>query len=296
MDGTKLVIATDLSEHAAPAARWARDVAERAGLEVTVGYVVPLNVPNWISGAYELEENPEVRQRAEAKAIDWYRDATGEDPADVDVRAGTPRVQLSDMGRQDDVAALVVGMSGKGALGKILVGSTASALAQEPPCPVVIVHPEHPGLEPGHTITVGTDFSPAAEAAVEFAADLSETLSERLRIVYASTEDLDGTIDVEELPDGLRPETIRDAVQQRLDDLEARCADRLSEGVETTIAEGSASKALSGIASDTEVGIAVVGQSHRGSVTQSILGSVALKLLQGTPASLIVVPEDRKQD
>ncbi len=296
MDGKKLLIATDLSEHAMPAARWARDVADRAGFEVTVGYVVPVNIPNWISGAYELDENPEVRQRAEAKAIDWYREATGQEPDGVDVRAGTPRVQLSEMGNEDDVAALVIGMSGKGALGKILVGSTASALAQEPPCPVVIVHPEHPGLEPGHTITVGTDFSPAADAAVDFAAGLSETLQERLRIVYASSEDLDGTIEVEELPDGLRPDTIRSSVEKRLDELKTRCAERLDENVETTIAEGSASKALSGIAADTEVGIAVVGQSHHGTVTQSVLGSVALKLLQGTPASLIVVPERHAED
>ncbi|OBI89125.1 universal stress protein [Mycobacterium asiaticum] len=67
---------------------------------------------------------------------------------------------------------VVVGSQGLGALGRMLLGSVSSSLAQHANCPVAVIHSDDgAGPDPAAPVLVGIDGSPVSEAATAFAFD-----------------------------------------------------------------------------------------------------------------------------
>lgn len=296
MSFKKILVATDLSEDAAAAANWGSRFAEMTGAAVDVAYVVPVNIPNWVSGSYDISDDEVVRDKAEQRAINWYRDQTGGTPDAVKVGAGKAADELRHIVEEDGYDLMVVAMSGKGALRKFLLGSTASALAQAPPCPLVIANPEETGLDGEHEVCVGTDFTESSRAAVDLAAELAGVLGVGLDIVHATSRDLSDLVDDEELPEEIRTETRFEAARERLERIGEDHADVLGEQeYKTRVVKDYPPHAIHEFADQPKVGIAVVGESDRSSFSQSVMGSVALKLVQEMPATIVVVPPTSKK-
>jgi nucleotide-binding universal stress UspA family protein len=66
---------------------------------------------------------------------------------------------------------LVVGSQGLGALGRLLLGSVGTALIQHAHCPVAVIRAHDATPDPHAPVLVGTDRSPASEAATALAFD-----------------------------------------------------------------------------------------------------------------------------
>jgi nucleotide-binding universal stress UspA family protein len=68
---------------------------------------------------------------------------------------------------------IVVGSHGRGALGRLLLGSVSRGVVEHAHCPVVVIHADQASLpvDPGAPILVGVDGSPASEAATAWAFD-----------------------------------------------------------------------------------------------------------------------------
>ncbi|MDZ7829841.1 MAG: universal stress protein [Halofilum sp. (in: g-proteobacteria)] len=154
----KLIVATDLSKDARPSAEWAHGFGETQDAQVIVLHVVELSAAHWVAGAFDYLDDPELQKKAEENVRKWYVDATGSEPDGVEVRAGTAAVQIGEAVAERGADLLVVSRSGKRGWERFLLGSTAKALAIDPPCELVVVHPEHakPDVK---DIVVGTDFS-----------------------------------------------------------------------------------------------------------------------------------------
>lgn len=291
----KLLLATDLSDNAKPAAVWAQGFGETEGAEVHVVHVVEISAAHWASGAYALLEEARLQDQTREKVTQWYVDATGSEPAGVDVRVGTPASQLAEAVRDDKADMLVVSRTGKRAWERFLVGSTARALALDPPCELVIVHPEHGRAEVGN-ILLGTDFSDNAGRALSVAAQLARRYGAKLHVVHA--EEVDELQALDALGGAMIPTEHRRAESER------ESSERLAELVQKNSAElegvDCATRALAGTPArvlveycrDNGVDLLVVGRAGHSVVLANLLGSVVNGLVQAAPTNLVIVPTD----
>jgi nucleotide-binding universal stress UspA family protein len=142
----KIVVGIDGSPHASAALRWAADEARlrSATLEVVHAWTfVPVTTPA-DSGLVPMAwtDNVELldvtRRAAEEAAAAQVSEVLGADnAAHVTVVEGSPDDVL--LAAAQDADLLVVGNRGRGNLAAALLGSTSSKVADESPCPVVIV-------------------------------------------------------------------------------------------------------------------------------------------------------------
>lgn len=94
--------------------------------------------------------------------------------ADAQIVEGGPVPSLLAMAGRERATVLVVGTHGGGRLAGILVGTVATAMLHEAPCPVLVARPALDGRWSPRTIIAGVDGSPSSLQAVAVASDLAE--------------------------------------------------------------------------------------------------------------------------
>ena len=169
MEGKRIIVTTDLSENAQPAARFAAKLARGVDAEVEVMHVFNLTG----GGGREkirIFRDPQLRENARQRVEDWYREVTESTPDAVNLDAGEPAAMILERGAADDVFCQVIGMSGRGAWNRMIFGSTALKVAGRPAALTAVVHPTVHQVRQGVTIAVGTDFSDSSGRALERAA------------------------------------------------------------------------------------------------------------------------------
>jgi len=216
--------------------------------------------------------------------------------ASVDVRTvetavlgGWPPGRLSERARAEDVDAVVVGSRGLGRFVAAL-GSVSHALLHEADRPVVVVPraaADRAGRRRpagGRTVVVGHDGSPAARAALAFAA--ADAGPDGLVVAvhaYAPVPDWLGAPNYDE---------VLIAHQRRgralLDDLAAHAAPGVR--LETSLLEGAPARALLAAAEARDADEVVVG-SRGFSPLRGALGSVSHALLHEADRPVVVIPE-----
>jgi nucleotide-binding universal stress UspA family protein len=132
-----VVVGVDGSMASVEALRWAAAEARarRAALEVVHVWQVPsCGAPPVPSVLTSIEE-------AARRTLDEALTDPALDGGDVGghLACGGPARRLMDVAR--DASLLVVGTRGRGALGRIVLGSTSRQLAHHAPCPLVVVPP-----------------------------------------------------------------------------------------------------------------------------------------------------------
>ena len=142
----KIVVGVDGSPHGAAALEWAAAEAwlRSAQLEVVHAWTfVPVATPA-DSGLVPMAwtDNVELldvtRQAAEDAAADQVEAVLGSDHgATITIVEGGPAEALLAAARDADL--LVVGNRGRGNIAAALLGSTSAKVADEAPCPVVVV-------------------------------------------------------------------------------------------------------------------------------------------------------------
>ena len=292
----KLILATDLSENARTAAQWAARFGETEGAEVVAVHVIELSAAHWAAGAYDFLEDERLRKQARDNVEQWYVETTGTKPASVQVRAGTPAVQLAEAVSEEQADLLVVSRSGKRAWERFWLGSTAKALAIDPPCEVVIVHPEHSRPEV-HDVVVGTDFSATADRAVTFACGLARRYGAKLHILHA--DEVEPPQHIDALGGAVIPAEYRNSeaeieAEQRLERVAQDHADEL-EGLdyETVVVRDNAARALIEHCERNKTDVLVVGRAGHSPLLTHVLGSAINRVVQGAPATVVVITPAR---
>lgn len=138
----------DPSDEAAQAARFAAELAVRAGARLILLHAAP---PPWAPTGNA--DQHELMQDAAAFDRAGYLGAVV-DPISVNplasvervVEFGLPVEVMRSVAEELRALCLVVGSRGEGAVEAALAGSTTGALAREAPCPVVLVPAGSPGL------------------------------------------------------------------------------------------------------------------------------------------------------
>ena len=288
-----IVIGTDLSDGSKAGARWAFDYP---GGEVdhTVVHALQARYPQILDSGTRLadSDNREAIGRAVA---DWTREAVGAEADDfeVDLREGRPQDVLIEAVREHEADWLAVGMTGHGALAKLLVGSTAEAIAHGPPCNFAIAHPETAVPSDDPVFAVGIDFTDASARAVGSAADLARTYGGELRIVHVVEPP-----SVEAYPFDHFEDTAVENIHDLVDRMEKEVdyfVDDLHEQLEgvtwqTETITGYPTRELVNYAEDESLDGIVVGTAGRSPVGDFLIGSVSRGVVKHMPCSVYLTP------
>jgi nucleotide-binding universal stress UspA family protein len=134
-----IVLATDLGDASNSAVGFARELATRHGRELLVAHVVEDRYSDLIDemDPYWQQARESYRDEREQSVHRWMAEHA---------LIGHPRVtqgsvvgELCKLAAATHAAMVVVGSRRLGTIGRIFLGSTASALAGQAPCPVAVV-------------------------------------------------------------------------------------------------------------------------------------------------------------
>ena len=286
----RILLATDLSANSAFAAKWASDYARLSGAEVVLGHVIEVSIPNWLRNAYTALENDEQRQQLEERIQGWYHTHTGERAASVALAGGSIDTNLEQMVNDQAIDLLVLARSGKSGLSKLLAGSTAQMMVANPPCSVVVVHPDRAGISKGSKIAVATDLTESAERAISAAARLSTLVSGHLDIVHASKFSVSELVEGD-IPENLGEGELKKATDAQMQKVLGQHVDEL-QGLDYTshIVNAGPVDAVTQLAERESTDVVFVGNASSYNVVTNVFGRVSVKLTQMLPCTVIVVP------
>lgn len=277
-----ILAATDLSDNAAVAARYAQQISKALEAQVIAAHVIEIGFSSWLHGRYEDLVDDEKKARAEAKVSAWYAQHAGVAPAAVDMRANSSAKGLRAAVEATAADLLVMAPSGKGGLARFVVGSSVQEIASQPPCTLAVAVDR-----PVRAVSVGIDFSEASRQAMRWAWRFSQALGATLRVVF-----------VAELPDlpafdeALFDDSFSAFFEVSGAKLKALVDATLPAGhtAELVVHSGRPEDALDTDARDNAVDVMVLGQTGHGSVIGGMLGSVPRAMINRMPCTVVVVP------
>ncbi len=289
MDGDTILVATDLSENAKPAAKVGRKLARRLGKDVEVMHVLDLT-QRFSKKKVQVFSDPKKRGEAEARIKEWFEGTCGVAPDKVRLIVGGPaNEEIRDRASEDDVACLVISMSGRGAWNKFIFGSTAIKLSGRPPCTMAVVHPEHHRLEEEMNLAVGTDFTVTSDEAMVEGAQLAKEFRAPLHLVYAHALPSVTLIHEGDLPAGMHRTEVVEWAEESMDNFVSDHAGVL-EGVDyqTRIVADYPVAGLRRVVSDHGIDWMILG--HRRPEERGGAGTVKGKWVQQMNCSTFIVP------
>ncbi len=134
----RIVCATDFSEASRHAVEFARDFAAAGASPLTL-----MTVIDWPFGdSSGLDPVTRLRESLEQEASESLNALVGtptEHHIDVAVRHGRAGAEVVRFARETQAELVVLGVSGRGALDRALLGSTAHQVLRDAPCPVMTV-------------------------------------------------------------------------------------------------------------------------------------------------------------
>ncbi|WP_214370538.1 universal stress protein [Pseudonocardia sp. H11422] len=279
-----VVVGMDESDSARHAAEWAADIA--------AAWRAPLCLVHTVLG--ERSDAPVATVPTWLRELLDAADRAGAGPLNTEIVPGGTVDLLEE--RSADARLLVLGSYGDGAWSGMLAGSTALALIGRAACPAAVVRGSSPQIPPprGGPVVVGVDDSAAGAAALEFAADLAESIGARLIAVHAWSEVVvDASDRVRRLPDGGDVLAARGTAL-----LDAHLAPVLARHtglrVERHVIEDNPLRALLDRARSAR--LLVVG--HRGSTPshRMLLGSTSHALVEFAPCPVVVTKPATRMD
>lgn len=291
MKTRQVILATDLSANAVFAAQWAHEYAQRAGAQVLAAHIVEISVPNWLRDAYNVLDDDGERAKVEARINSWYTQHTKGTLDGIVLDVGNIEEKLGEIAKAHENALIVVAKSGKSTLTKLLAGSTAQMLTANPPCPVVIVHPDHATFNEHTHVVVATDLTETATDALAEAAAMAKLLGTTLDVVHASTMSSSPSIDPATLPQDLSTQALCERAKNQMNEVISKHNESL-EGVQcnTHIVEAHPVEALTGFAQKHGSDLVFVGNAAHYNVITNVFGRVSVKLMQTLDTTVFVVP------
>lgn len=208
---------------------------------------------------------------------------------------GAPGPMLCEEAERIGVDLVVMATHGRGAMGRLWLGSVADYMVRHLGVPVLLVHPDRlePPAEPRlHSILVSLDLSSESEAILEPVVQLAQLTEGHVTLVHI-VEPIIGTVGIgmpfiAPVPIEVFEEQ-RTAAQQKLD----RIADALrSRGVSVCARMIGAASAATGLLEALEkkpYDLIAMTTHGRGGVRRLLLGSVADKVIRGAAKPVLVI-------
>lgn len=285
MSYSRVLVATDLSEHALRAAELARHVAG-AGAQFRVLHVEapPLDVDDVPPSELDARERYAAERRASMDLdLKGFAERAGLRGATVAVRVGGVAREVAAEAAAFNADLVAIGARGQTRWERLLVGSNARGILRRVEQADVLV--ARAGAAP-RRVLVATDFHPPARAAAKRAVDVAKRCGAQLIAFHVLEHGpIAEALRVEEA-DAPRAESAREAARRRLHDANARLLD--GSAIEVLV-EGRAPQETSSFASEHGVDLVVVGTHGGGRFERALLGSVAEGIVERVACSALVV-------
>jgi nucleotide-binding universal stress UspA family protein len=134
-----VVVGYDDSPPARAALAWAVDHGKRNNAELVVLYVVS-STWEWELAAVQVNPDPIRREIQHLLHGDWTAPVrAAEVPYQTEVAVGRPAEALLATARRHEASLIVLGMTGRGTLGELILGSTGREVAHHALRPIVTV-------------------------------------------------------------------------------------------------------------------------------------------------------------
>jgi len=286
-----IAVATDFSENADVAVRWATELARRhAARLVLVHAVLPETppVPEFVvlPPRYYEEIQDSARRRLDVVVQELARSGV---EASAELVVGPAAAGVLEAVEHSRADLLVAGTRGRTGWKRVLLGSTAAHLVRDARCPVLTVHPSDAGPpRPVRKVLVATDFS--AEAASAASAALALGSSETpLHVVLVHVYRLPN--EALHLPAALLADAIheaRDKAVARVQE-EARRLARPGVAVTAIAREGYPPEVLLEEARRADADLVALGTHGRSGLDRLFLGSTAERVLPAAPCPVLTV-------
>jgi nucleotide-binding universal stress UspA family protein len=176
-------------EHAVALAAWYE--AALTILHVTSDTIVPFSEVAYIGNPMLMDPGVLDQTLSDLSALAAPARRIGL-RADTEVREGGPAAEILDAARELPADLVVMGTHGRTGFERFVLGSVTETVLRRVPCPVLTVPihaPAHPGPMFFKRILCATDFSPASEAAVRYAASLAVEADGSLLLVHVLDRD-----------------------------------------------------------------------------------------------------------
>lgn len=281
-----IIAGYDGSSAAAAAVRWAAAEAIRRGcpLRVVGCYSTTAAVDAAMPfGAVPITTLDEIRACAEEGLAAVVSELNSSTP-DLEVTAvavsGGARYRLVELAA--DATLLVVGATGAGEVGSLLLGSVAFAVSRTSPCPVVVVPEQASSESRRNHIVVGVDRSDSSRETLEWAADEADLLGSTLTVVHAWDYPYAAVP-----PDSQGRDLMQVDAACELDRAVECLRDRSGVDVERLLVEADPADAILAAARDAE--LVVIGSRGRGSIRALFLGSTSNAVITHAPCPTVIV-------
>lgn len=216
---------------------------------------------------------------------------------DVMIEVGDPADEIMRCARERDAVMIVMASKGRGAFGRLALGSVADRIARASDVPVVVIRPEDalPDMSRPllRRLVVPLDGSERSLAAIPVAIDLARQLHASIKLVTivdfgkaAPPALAYGAAFSQELYDEIMA-GVEGEARLMLDEVGGQL---LEAGVSTSweVLTGPPAEAIIEIAAPADL---IVLTSHgRGGFKRWLLGSVAEKLVRHSPVPVVIVP------
>jgi nucleotide-binding universal stress UspA family protein len=230
-------------------------------------------------------------RRQAASILDTAREVVGDVPADFRTVVSTsPARGLAELAEEGGVEALVVGSTHRGAVGRVVSGSTAERLLHGTGCPVAVVPRGYRRHRSKPIEAIGAAFTdtPEGHEAVRAAADLARTAGVPLTVYSVVVLHSNWLRPQAVQPDAaVVPEEVTKTYSEALD----RATAGLPDGVPATgrLLFGEVVDELS-MAAERDVDLLVCGSRGYGPVRRVLLGTVSSALVRQASVPTLVVP------
>jgi nucleotide-binding universal stress UspA family protein len=296
----RILCPTDFSDFAAralgqavPLARWYQ--ASITALHVAPAAAAPLD--GMLAYSLPPLANPSVRERLERDLAEFASPARAAGIAtDAMLREGAVPARILDVARELPADLLVMGTHGQGGLERLVLGSVTESVLRRAPCPVLTIpHDERtPSAPPPFKrILYATDFSPAADDALDHALSLAEEAQGTLTLVNvmegptlaATTSGLPLNLS------RLTADLAQDARRALREAVPASARDWCT--TEEVIAFGRPADEIMRVAREREAQLIVMGVHGRNTLDLLLFGSTTHRVIRKAPCPVLTIPGPR---
>lgn len=288
-----VLVATDLSAPADEAIRQGDEWARLRGARLCVCHVAPRLFGSEMLFPQRVQKQVVEQAAFEARLAAQLRErvvaTTGRDRDDFDVilDEGAPYAEIVREAESLGAGWIVVASHALSGLTHVFLGDVAERVVRYAHCPVLVARPH---ARTGR-ILVATDFSDAAWAALQAAAEQSRLGGARVVLMCSIERHMEAVQSLAELGGsgyGFVHAEYESAVRDATRQLEVLLERAGLEG-DTLVTDANPAAGIVQAAAERDVELVVIGAAGRTGLRRLLVGSVAEKVTRHAPCSVLVV-------